>query len=247
MRDIEAYVEDYIEKNSFEKYQVKFRRRKTLQFLKTIDEKSSLLEIGCGMEPLFLHIDSFQKYVLVEPGSEFYCNALEKSKNDERILCIQKFLEDSLEELKHYKFDYIICDGLLHEVSDPARLLQTIKALCTEQTQIHISVPNAKSFHRLLAKESGIIANVYQKSNNNILFQQHTVFDMQTLVELVSSIGQCCVIEKGSYFIKLFTHEQMLRCINEKIIDIDVLEGLNNMEKYMPDLGSEIFLDFKWI
>ena len=47
------------------------------------------------------------------------------------------------------------------------------------------------------------------------------------------------------YFIKPFTHKQMFEMLETKIIDEKVLEGLYGMTKYMPNLGSEIFIEFK--
>ena len=51
MRDIKKYTERYKEPN-FEDYQLVYRRRKILEILNKY-QPLSILEIGCGMEPLF--------------------------------------------------------------------------------------------------------------------------------------------------------------------------------------------------
>ena len=38
-------------------------------------------------------------------------------------------------------------------------------------------------------------------------------------------------------------HEQMERVLNLHIISEAIIEGLDKMIKYIPDLGSEIFVD----
>lgn len=51
MRDIDKYAEDYV-KGDFEIYQVKYRRKMVLEQIAKYKPRK-VLEIGCGMEPLF--------------------------------------------------------------------------------------------------------------------------------------------------------------------------------------------------
>ena len=105
-------------------------------------------------------------------------------------------------------------------------------------------MPNAKSFHRLLALESGIINTEFHLSENNIALEQTSIFDLSTLSELIENNG-FEIIESGSYFVKPFTHAQMANLIDQQIINNEMLEGFYNMEKYMPGLGSEIYVNVK--
>ena len=70
------------------------------------------------------------------------------------------------------------------------------------------------------------------------------MFNLDSLEELVGSVG-FEVLDKGSYFVKPFTHGQMKSVLDNNIIDVNILNGLNKMIKYMPDLGSEIFVDVR--
>lgn len=54
MRDIKLYTERYVER-SFETYQVEYRRKKVLSEISKYDP-ASILEIGCGVKPLFLDV-----------------------------------------------------------------------------------------------------------------------------------------------------------------------------------------------
>lgn len=47
------------------------------------------------------------------------------------------------------------------------------------------------------------------------------------------------ILEKGSYFIKPFAHSQMMALLDQHIISEAVLDGLDKMVKYMPELGAE--------
>jgi hypothetical protein len=123
--------------------------------------------------------------------------------------------------------------------------LNAISRFSHQDTIVYINVPNAKSFHRLLALESGLIDSIYQKSNNQIKFQQSHTYDINTLEILVKKSG-FSIIESGSYFIKPFTHNQMRKLLDCSIVDEKILDGLDRMIKYCPGLGSEIFVTCKY-
>lgn len=158
---------------------------------------------------------------------------------------MEGLFEDKIELLEHKNFDFIIIGSLLHELEEPAQFLRAVKRVCNQETTIHVNVPNAKSMHRLLAQECGLVKNIYSLTERNKLFQQHKIFDMASLCDLIQQLGGQ-VLDSGSYFIKPFTHEQMMRCLMDGIIDEQVLEGLEQMAEYMPELGSEIYINFKW-
>lgn len=247
MRNIENYTEEY-EKNSFEmNVQVKYRRKMMLKMLdKYAPDK--ILEIGCGLEPIFKHIDlnCVSGITIVEPSERFCRNAeqfTEQMPSRDKIKIIKGFFEDEKDNLNS-EFDLILCSGLLHEVEEPKKLLHAIKDVCTENTVVHINVPNAFSLHRILAYEMGIIEDVHQMSDENKVFQQHSVFDMKMLCELMENCG-FQIVEKGTYFCKPFTHGQMQQMCDVGIMDEKMLEGFDRLVKYMPEYGSEIFVNVK--
>ena len=51
MRDINDYTSKYLQEG-FEDYQVMFRRKKIIEILEKY-RHNSILEIGCGIEPMF--------------------------------------------------------------------------------------------------------------------------------------------------------------------------------------------------
>lgn len=241
MRDIKDYTRNYVNL-VFEDYQVMYRRKQVLKILEQYPHRR-ILEIGCGMEPLFKHLDSngYDQYVVVEPSEQFCQNALKESSENDKIICINDYF-DAEGEVKKYQFDFIICSSLLHEVENPEELLKNIAMICTESTIVHINVPNANSFHRLLAKEMNLIDDVHEMSDQNKLYQQHNVYDMARLSKVVEDAG-FRVMETGSYFVKPFTHKQMFDMLENHIIDEGVLDGLYNIGKYFPEYGSEIFVN----
>lgn len=242
MRDIEKYTENY-NHPSFEDYQVIYRRKKILELMEKYCPKR-ILEIGCGMEPLFPYIRwKYEKYVIIEPSESFCKNAVNLARENERIVCLNDFFSPT-DELSQNNFDFILCSSLLHEVEQPIKLLQDIATICNKYTIVHVNVPNANSFHRLIAKETGVITDVHEMSERNRLYQQHNVYDLKTLEDCVKLSG-FRILEGGTYFIKPFTHNQMYEMVKENIINMDILDGLYKIEKYFPYNGSEIFMNIK--
>ncbi len=239
MRDINEYTGSYLVQD-FEMYQVEYRRKKVVEEIEKFHPQR-ILEIGCGVEPLFLYVGEDKEWVIVEP-SEVFCRVAEsKISKPYHVKIIKGFLEERMSELNEESFDMIICSSLLHEVEEPGCMLDNIFKLCEDKTIVHINVPNAKSFHRILFKNMGM-AGEYERSQRNILLQQNTVFDMDSLSNLVTNHG-FGILDKGSYFIKPFTHKQMYDLMEKKVIDKKVLDGLYKMAYDMPMLGSEIFVN----
>lgn len=231
---------DYLLPFSFETIHSMIRTKQALSFLKKY-ENVKILEIGCGREPLFPNLDNFDHYVIVEPIQEFVTHSLSQSKGSPRITIIHDFFENCQETLKKIDFDCIIANGVLHEITDPRRFLTMVKNISHEKTVIYFSIPNAASFHRLLAKEMGIIENIFELSNTDIRFNRARVYDKKLLLSLMNESG-FSVIDFGTYFIKPFSNKQMEELIINGTFDMKLIDGLIGLIKYFPEYGSEMYV-----
>ena len=139
-------------------------------------------------------------------------------------------------------YDFILVSGLLHELESPVKFLDALISVCSANTVLHINVPNAYSIHRILALETGLIGDVFQQSETQKRLQQFSTFSMDSLTELLENC-RFKIMDSGSYFIKPFTHSQMKNIISSGVIEMEVLDGLYELTKYIPAYGSEIFVD----
>ena len=137
-------------------------------------------------------------------------------------------------------FDFIVIGGFLHEIDNPDIVLQSIRRICSRNTVIYSFVPNAESFHRLLALEMGIIQSIYQKSEQDKLFNRQKFYDINEFNKLLK-INGFNILQSGSYFIKPFSHAQMNDLLERGIIDKRLIDGLDKMKKFLPNLGAELF------
>jgi SAM-dependent methyltransferase len=245
MRDLNDYQCQYGD-YPFENILLKYRKKKIIEKLNEYKPKR-ILEIGCGNDPLFLHYNKFDEFCIVEPSTKFFENAVKVAgthDNKDRIVIRNKFLENDLDFLKDKNFDFVILAGLLHEVESPRIMLESVHRIINEDSILHINVPNAHSLHRIIALHAGLIGNVCDLSDFNKRFQQNTVFHLDQIKLLLEQNG-FEVLGNGTIFVKPFTHSQMQKLIDLKILDDVIIEGLYNATKSFPDLGCEIYINAK--
>lgn len=92
-RDLARYERSY-QSASFEPTQAALRKRVVTTQLKLWQAKR-VLEVGCGMAPIFTDYREFSKLTIVEPGRHFAEHARHLAGTDDRILVIQDFLENA--------------------------------------------------------------------------------------------------------------------------------------------------------
>lgn len=205
----------------------------------------SILDIGCGIEPIFPYCKNNINFTVVEPSTTFVQNVKRLAQRRPGITIIQNYFEKVYKLLEKSKeFDFIIMSGVLHEVPDPQKLLQAIYAVCRDDTVVHINVPNVRSFHRILAFEMGIIESLFEKSETDKEFQRNTHFDKETLFEMMKKNG-FQILTFGTYFIKLFSNKQMETIIKHRIVDKSFVAGLEKMIDFIPEFGCEMFVEAK--
>jgi hypothetical protein len=242
--DMASYSAEYASQyasRAFETVLVRIRQEQVLDAMARYPH-ARILEVGCGLDPLFTRVPQCESFTVVEPSSEFaqHARALAAGRADVHV--VAAFLEDVVSELAALAPDFIAVSSLLHEVRDVHGLLAALRTIATPRTVLHFNVPNVRSFHRLLAAEMGLIQDVFEPSPMERRFQRQRRFDARTLADLLEAEG-FRVCRAGSYFIKPFTHAQMQAMLEGGIIDDRVVRGLQAMSRHFPDLGCEIFAD----
>jgi 2-polyprenyl-3-methyl-5-hydroxy-6-metoxy-1,4-benzoquinol methylase len=237
---MESYTCSY-RQHPFEATQLEYRRRVVLQQVAEF-RPASLLEVGCGLRPLFTDLDPTIRVAVVEPSAEFASNARELAVGRKEIAVVESFLEQAPAELHPGGFDFIVLSSLLHEVEQPQQLLQALRPHCHNTSVVHVNVPNAYSLHRLLAVEMGLIDDPFELSSSQKRMQQHCTFDLDSLRELLRQQG-FEVQSSGSYFIKPFTHSQMQGLCDSGFLTEAHLDGLFRLTRRMPEFGSEIYVN----
>ena len=242
-RNIKEYENKYFS-SPFTEINSKYRRKCVFKQMEKYLH-SKILEIGCGYYPLFKDInkEEYTEWKIIEPSSAFVENVnqiIDKMGFDcvkvERSLFEDAVIDD--------RYDFVICSSLLHEVENPSLLLSKIYDVLGDNGVAHINVPNAYSFHRLLAVQMGLISDVFTFSDRNNLLQQNKIFDIKMLKGEVENCG-FHIVDEGGFFIKPFTHKQMQEMYDANILTDKMIDGLYEMTEYMPEYASEIFVNVK--
>jgi SAM-dependent methyltransferase len=237
------YTSEYLRQYQdadFEPLLVAVRRLELLRSA-ALYKHDNIIEIGCALEPLYPHLDHFAAYTIVEASDDMARTAARNAADLPNVRVVNSTLEDAAANLG-CDFDWVVCSSVLHEVSDPAAFLSAVRSVCKPNTICHLSVPNALSFHRLLAVEMELIDRVDDLSERDRRFGHPAVFDKGSLRALVATLG-FRVVREGTFFIKPFTHAQMSTLLEREIVPRNIVEGLYRLSNYFPENGCELFVE----
>ena len=238
MRDMADYTAQY-RTLPFEPIQIAYRRKLVLREIGRLAPRR-VLEVGCGEAPLFTDLPG-TTVTVVEPADSFADNARRLAAARTDVQVVQAFIEDFVPA--GAGFDLIVVGCVLHEVPDPQAMLAAVRRLCGPQTVVHVNVPNVRSLHRLLAVAMGLIKEPAAQSDTQRTMQQRgTTYDRALLEDELARAG-LRVIEGGSLFVKPFTHGQMQRLVDEGFMTPAMLDGLDGLVTWLPELGSEIWVN----
>ena len=241
---INQYQRNYLSQYGFEAEMVKYRHRLLMERLRA-NNPQTVIEVGCGAELLYGHYiqagESAEQWLIVEPGNEFYDIAANSGLPNLTVL--RGFFEEMAPQIRECMPkapDMIIMSSVLHEVAAPGDLLKVAVALMDERSALHVSVPNATSMHRMLAKSMGLINDLEVLSTRNLELLQRRVYDLESLRKEIETAGLSSVSE-GGYLVKPFTHEQMQSI--SPYLGEEVLDGLYQLGKDHQSWASEIYLE----
>lgn len=134
------------------------------------------------------------------------------------------------------KYDTIVMSHVLEHIENPAFLLNKIYNWMADDGIFLVSVPNAKSIHRLVAVEMGMLTSEYELNSRDNELGHFRVYDMDSLSKQMVEAG-FKIIDKGGVFLKPLSNGQI-----EKSWTPDIIEGFYKVGKYFQKNCSDIFI-----
>ena len=181
-------------------------------------------------------------WVIAEPGERFARIAEQARSSKVELVVVRGFFEDKVDEIVEAcggAPELTVCLGVLHSIRDPEAWLRMVHSALEPGSRLLLSVPNALSLHRRLAKAMGLIADERELSERDQRRFHYNVFEIEALRSLTEQAG--FVVEaSGGYLIKPFTHRQMESI--SQVLTPEVLDGLWRLGRTMPELASEIYV-----
>ena len=154
----------------FDKRLIGFRYRT----LKPFFYGSTALELGPaeGQMTNYL-INDFSKLTIVDAASKL----LDLIPNHPNLIKINSLFENYEPQ---EKFDTIFLEHILEHIEYPVSLLNRVKDWLSPKGKILIGVPNANSFHRLVACKMGMLKNPYDLNERDLAQGHRRVYTAQT-------------------------------------------------------------------
>ena len=241
MKNIDNYWDKYTSDYSFEFTLNMYRQKHLLKILNDLKPRR-VLEIGGGFNPFCEKYQKFEEYTIIEPGTAPFNSLVERFSSNTTIALYNEFFEDYAVAINQKSYDFIILNGVLHEVRDADLFLKQIEKIMSEHTTVYINVPNANSMHRLIGVASGFIKSVTEKTERNLALEQTEIYSPSSLSSLVhASMTDSVILQMGTFFLKPFTHAQMQECLRMGVIDEKVLDGLYSVSAEFSDFGAELY------
>lgn len=188
------------------------------------------LEIGPGNGHMTKKLTKmFNKVSVVEEEKSYIALLNKIKKTNKKIQTICESIKCNCTK----KFDTIICTNVIEHLNKPEEFLKDLKKFAHYRTKFIFSVPNAKSFNRLLGLEIGVIKSIRSLHKNDLKVGHKKIYDYSEMRDLISSNG--------------FTVDHIFTKIYKPFAN-DVMDKLpNSVKKFCLDIdldefGAEIFV-----
>lgn len=214
-----------------------------IQMLKAIELSvgESVLEVGCGIGQFTpMLYDGFKRVVGIDLDPENIEIAKKTFCSPNHSFLVANAEKFSIDE----KFDTILVAMILEHVDDPVAVLRNARDLLKDNGRIIIQTPNANSFNRQLAKYMGLIEDLHEVPEEQVVKYGHRrVYDLELLVKDIKLAG-LKIIQQGGLVFKPFTNQQMQTIIDGKDEDWKerFLSALAKLGEWFPKECTIIYV-----
>lgn len=241
IEDLDAYKGAYDKSFKFYDENQWYLAQYAKYLTKTVKIRSikSILSLGIGHQVVSdAIIASLGKeldcYSVVEGSKEIIDAFLSKHKT-KKIELFHAYFEN-FDTDKTY--DAIEMGFVLEHVDDPKLVINRFKKFLKEDGTMFISVPNAKSLHRLIGHKAGLLDDMYKLSPQDMQLGHKRYFDLDILCDLVDSCNMKVTTKKG-LMLKPVTGQQIQTLKwNDAII-----ESLMDIGEDYPEISNCIYIE----
>ncbi len=192
----------------------------------------NFLELGIGQARTINLLEKIFKNITVIDAEQAF---IDKYKAEyKNINFVHSFFEEYVSHGQ--KFSNIGMGFMLDLVKEPNVILKKYSNLLEQNGRIFVSVPNASSFHRLLAHKAGLLEDIHDLSEIITDYGNLRLYDYDQWVSLFNKSGLKIVASHGLYF-KPFTTQQ----INQLNLNDKVSEALTMMGENYPEISTSCF------
>ncbi len=201
------------------------------------DSKESLLELGLGHGFSALNFsDYFEKHLILDGSKDIIENFKAKYPSFKSNVYETYFEAFQTKE----RFDLIVMGFILEHVDEPVKIMKYYKQFLNPKGRMFLSVPNAEVMNRKLGELSGLVEDITELSENDILLGHKRYYTKKTFIDDIH-LAELEVISVEGIYLKPFTTKQMISLdLKENIID-----SLCKLGVQYPELSCGILVEVK--
>lgn len=212
------------------------------RIIKSIKDNNvqSLISLGIGHKVVSKKImavagNLLKKYLIIE-GSKEIVNEFKQHTTLPTYVSVRNSLFE--EFTTKIKFDAIEMGFVLEHVDDPLFIIKKYVSFLKQNGSVFIAVPNAKSLHRQIGYQAGILDNFYKLSKYDLELGHKRYFDMDSLVKLIIKSGLKIVNIEG-IFLKPFSTSQL------KSLELppNIIRALCDLGTEYPAISNAIYIE----
>ena len=206
----------------------------------TVFDSVDMLSLGIGhgtvSQAIIRELEKrLKRYVIVEGSRDIIEAYNDEFKPGHHVELIHSYFENYHTD---HLFDVIEMGFILEHVDDPEYILKHYRPFLKKNGIVFISVPNAKSLHRLIGKKAGLLKDVFQLSDYDLQLGHKRYFDLESIKETIKKSGLKVVSTEG-VFLKPVTTDQ-LRSLN---LSNEIMIALLQIGMGYPDISNAILIE----
>jgi SAM-dependent methyltransferase len=189
-----------------------------------------ILEVGCATGELASLLRPLAKSYSIVEGSEANIEKTRERVPDARFHhCLWEEFAPS------DRFSDIVCFNALEHAARPVQLLERMRAWLEVGGRLHVVVPNARSLHRLIGVEMGMIPTIDSLNESDRRIGHFRVYDIDTLRRDLFAGGFGIAHWQG-LFLKMLSNRQMLEW------NWDFIHALHIVGQRFPENCAELYV-----
>ena len=164
-----------------------------------------------------------QEYVVLEGSKSLISKYKDKLSVYDTVETVHTHFEDFDTEKK---YDVIEMGFILEHVDDPELIVSRFKRFLADNGRMYLSVPNARSLHRLLGHSAGLLDNLYRLSDYDLQLGHKRYYDLSSFCKLVLDSGLKICRTEG-LMLKPFTAGQLTQLglgpeVGQALLDVGI-------------------------
>jgi trans-aconitate methyltransferase len=191
----------------------------------------SVCELGCSTGLSTRLLSSLAKELTVVEGSRDNI-----ARAETQALKNVRFVHSFWESFEtRPSFSDVVAMRVLEHIEDPVSLLQKIKQWLLPGGRIHLVVPNARSLHRRVGLQMGLLNDLHELNARDRRVGHKRVYDREILFDHLRQAG-CRVRHWEGIFLKPLSNDQL------KSWPENLVRAFSAVGKELPDWSAELYV-----